>query len=110
MSAFQIYEGSRLPHITATLSDANGVFNLTGYTVEFTGRRQGGDTTIGGAAVVVSASDGTVRYEWDANDTATPGTYLCSWKVTRTSGSLPMYFPSPQTGYITVVIAELLSD
>ncbi len=97
---FYIKEGDRLPYYTATLQDENGdAVNITGNT-GVTFRFRSGQTLISGAGVVVSASAGTVRYEWGASDTLIPGQYDVEVVVAYAGGN--QTFPSAGYGKIEI--------
>lgn len=74
---FQIPQDTLLPILTATLSDANGVINLTGMTVRFQMRLPGSSTLkVDAVATIVSAVGGQVSYTWVGTDTDTTGLYI----------------------------------
>lgn len=85
MSAdFQIPRNTLLPILTATLSDANGVINLTGLTVKFQMRLPGSSVlkVDSAAALVGGGTGGQVSYTWQDMDTDTAGLYLAWFQVT----------------------------
>ncbi len=88
MSDFYIKRGDRLPSLAATLLGADSaVINLTGATVEFHLLAVGGiSLVVSAAAVIVSATLGTVRYDWGASDTTTPGDYYGEFQITFSDG------------------------
>lgn len=113
-----IKSGDRLPSLSATLEDANGVVDLTAATVQFrlatsvaTPDGCGGETYAPGsvvftsAAVVLDPVGGTVRYDWGSNDTATPGFYLGEFVATFSGKS----WSFPTTGFIPVSILRSLT-
>lgn len=96
--------GDLLPIITATLLDRDGdPVNLTEATVTFRMRNHGnGHIAVAGAAaeVVGDATDGNVRYVWQAGDTDQPGEYRAEWIVTIDSKQQTV----PNDGWVPVVI------
>lgn len=80
---FEIFKGEVSPSVADTIR-INGVAeDLTGATVAFRMRPADASTlVVGKNATVVSAADGTVRYDWQAGDTDTAGDYMAWWHVT----------------------------
>ena len=92
------------PPLTASLEHSNGgPEDLAGATVQFVMGLLGRDPVVDGAAVVVDAGKGRVRYNWVAGDTGTAGTYLAEFRVTRNDGSRESF---PNDGYIRIVVLE----
>lgn len=104
MVDFVIKAGDRLPSMSATLSDANGVLNLTGCTVTF--RYAPADKNSITAprdklAVIVDAPNGKVRVDWADGDTNPAGYYEGEFLLTAVGGQ----YTFPNRGYL-----ELLFD
>lgn len=84
--------GNRDPSITETITSDGVAINLTGKTVKAKAREVGSAILlVDETAVIVSAPDGTVRYDWTADDIATDGiladprSALFWWEVTTTA-------------------------
>lgn len=103
METVTIKRNDRAPSIAATLSDADGVIDLTSCTVKFFARlEQTDEIKINGtAAVIVSAAAGTVRYDFAALDVDTAGDYEIEWEITLPSGKKTTV---PNNGYDRLVI------
>jgi len=99
--SFYIKRGDRLPAFTRTLEDAAGAaVDLSGGSVQFRMQPMQGGSLITGAATIVGATTGEVRYNWAAGDTDTIGMFLAEWEVTF-SGSTETF---PNGGYDVVKI------
>lgn len=103
--AFYIKQNDTSPFLLATLKDANeNLIDLTAATVRFHMRRVGStDAVVDGAAIVVNEDQGTVRYEWQAADTAQIGSYQAEFEVTYSGGVIETF---PNNGYIRVEIKD----
>lgn len=103
--AFYIKQNDTSPYMLATLKDANEVaVDISDATVRFHMRPIGSTTvTVDAAAVIVDEDNGIVRYEWDAADTATVGSYQAEFEVTYIEGDIETF---PNNGYIRVEIID----
>lgn len=91
---FYISEDDRLPKLDAILIDGRGdIVDLTGATVEFHMATQAGTNVITADADIVDEDNGHVQYDWQFGDTADPGTYNATFRVTFPSG-LKQTFPN----------------
>jgi hypothetical protein len=97
--------GDTAPSLTSTLRDGDGVVvNLTGATVKLLMRKVGSRLTkVNAAAVVVSPSGGTVRYDWVAADVDEAGMYDAEWEVTFTGGAKESF---PNGRHLKVLFTE----
>lgn len=103
---FYIKQNDTSPSMLATLQDASGnAVDITGASVRFHLRPISSSTvTVDEAATIVTADEGTVRYDWDAADTDTIGSYQAEFEVTYADASIETF---PNDGYIRV---EIISD
>lgn len=106
MADYVIKRTMRGKAISGTLKDASGPINLTGSTVAFRMVNASDGTVVvnDAAATVVSAVDGTVKYDWGVGDTDTAGEYLGEWTITD-GAALDTLVPSNR--HITI---EILDD
>lgn len=105
MAKYQIKQNDTLPSVEAELLNAdNSVINLTGCTVRFLLATAPGETPKGGAAVITSALQGKVRYDWAASDTAEVGEFLGEFQITFGDGRI---LTVPNGSYIEI---EVVSD
>jgi len=105
--AFIMAEGDLSPIVEKTLQDGAGAaIDLTGaISVTFLAEAiDPGIASIEGAAVVMNAAGGVVRYLWAAGDTAAPGLYRMRWRVVY-SDSKPENFPQAGTDWLEVTPA-----
>lgn len=105
---FYIKAGDTYSPINRTLLDANNApMDISAATgVRFHMQPVHGGTFIDRAAQVVNAAQGTVRYAWQAGDTATPGMYLAEWEVTYAGGATETF---PNGGYDVVLITAAVA-
>lgn len=72
------------PPIKATLKDSTGAaIDLTGCTVRFYAKQQGGVKTINGVCTITSAAGGKVEYAWTSGDVDTAGVFQAEFEITR---------------------------
>ena len=101
MPTFNIKENDTSPAILYALTPTT--VNLGGAAVQFRMRSVGSTTwTLTADAVVVTATvTPTVRYDWDAADTATPGFYEAEFVVTYSDSTVETF---PNSEFITINI------
>lgn len=107
---FYIKEGDRLPAITGTVKDGDGVeVNLTGCTAKFIMSLVPGGTPVVNAAASILAGIPPVgypcrlSYAFLAGETDVSATYYAEFEVTFPGGVLETF---PNNGYISVVIGK----
>ena len=109
MADFTIKAHDRLPSIQADLFDSLGspAPLISATSVRFVMRLASGGAApkVNAPAVIVDAVKGTVRYDWVAADTDTPGTYQGEWAVLYTGG-LPRTYP-PDTYHSVDIVNDL---
>lgn len=92
--------------VTAILKDADGTaVDITGSSVVFNMRLEGSDTAkvSRGAATIVSAAAGSVKYTFSGTDTDTIGSYDAEFEVTYGDGTVETF---PSRGYFKVKIED----
>lgn len=101
MPTFNIKENDTSPAILYALTPTS--VNLGAAAVQFRMRSVGSTTwTLTADAVVVTATvTPTVRYDWDAADTATPGFYEAEFVVTYSDSTVETF---PNSEFITINI------
>lgn len=101
-------QGDTYTTFTASITDAAGnAVNLTGASVKFVARSLTAVAPyINATATITNASTGAVSYTPTATDTANAGTFMVSWVVTTSGGSVLTY---PTDGYQELVIEENLT-
>ena len=98
VTKFYIKQNDTAPAITATLYENSVAVDLTGATVKF---HMG--SIVDAAATVVSASEGKVKYQWQATDTATVGEYNAEFEVTFSDGTIETF---PNDGFLRIIITS----
>jgi hypothetical protein len=103
--AFNLKQNDTSPSIQTTLLDGNGFpVDISGNLgVTFHMRNSEGTVIIDTAATVVTPGFGIVRYDWDAADTATSGTFQAEFEVTYSDGKVETF---PNASYIEVIITD----
>lgn len=105
-NTFYIKVNDTGPAIEEILSDEDGVLNLSGADVEFHLKRSADDVKVSSPAIIVSALEGHVRYEWIDGDTDERGTFLREWQITFASGEV-VTVPNNIRGYPVKIVQEL---
>lgn len=102
---FYIKQNDTSPAMLATLQDADGnAVNVNAGSVRFHMRAIGSTTVIvDAAATIVDGVNGLVRYNWDATDTDTIGSYQAEFEVTYSDGTIETF---PNNSYIRVEIID----
>lgn len=102
---FYIKQNDTGPSIRAALKNVDGVaVSLAGATVRFHMRKLGSATAkVSAAATIISATDGTVEYDWIAADTNTVGTYQAEFQVTYSDLSVETF---PNATYLKVKVID----
>lgn len=107
MATFKIKQNDTSPSILTQLLDgASAAVNITGATSVRFHMRQAADpktVIIDEDATIVTAIDGTVRYDWDAADTATAGEYEAEFEITYATGEIETF---PNDTYIKVSVID----
>lgn len=107
MMAFTIKQNDTSPALQATLQDYAGTaINLVGATVRFHMKGLDGSVVVDAPMTVVSGVNGIVRYNWQAADTDTAGTYSAEFEVTYLDLSIETF---PNTDNIAIVITPELN-
>ena len=102
--SFYLKQNDTSPNIQAQLLDGDGFpIDVSLATVRFHMRDATGTVIIDEPAVILSATDGTVEYGWDAADTATAGPFQAEFEVTYESGKIETF---PNASYIEIVITD----
>lgn len=106
--AFIIKQGDTSPSLTARLVTAdNQPANLAGASVIFHFRKtRGGASAISASAAIVDAATGSVRYDWQAGDTANFGEFEGEFEVTYADGNIETF---PNEGYIDISVSEQIA-
>lgn len=101
-------QGDTYPTLVAYLQMGNGKpINLNGAAVKLKVKDFTGGFLLDKAVTVRNAATGLVEYEWEPEDTDTPGRYNMEFEVTRADGKIVSV---PNDGYITLNIVDELGD
>jgi hypothetical protein len=107
MMAFTIKQNDTSPALQATLKDYAGTaISLIGASVRFHMKDLSGSVIVDAAMTITNASGGVVRYNWQAADTDTAGTYSAEFEVTYSDLSVETF---PNTDNIAIVITPELN-
>ena len=107
MMAFTIKQNDTSPALQATLQDYAGTaISLVGATVRFHMKGLDGSLAIDSPMTITNAAGGVIRYNWQATDTDTAGTYNAEFEVTYSDLSVETF---PNTGNIAIVITPELN-
>ena len=101
IATFHLKQNDTSPALLYRLDPA---VNLAGASVVFNMRpRGGGEAVVDRAAASIEGdpSDGVVRYDWDAQDTAAAGRFEAEFEVTYTDGTVETF---PNADFIVVNI------
>lgn len=101
---FYLKRNDTSPSIRMKLLPKSDV-DLTGAVVVFNMRDAAGTVKVnrGAAFVVTATGDPEVRYDWQAADTDTAGTFYGEFEVTYSGGGVETF---PNTDVITITIDE----
>jgi hypothetical protein len=84
--------------------DTDTPINLTGATVKlFIRKADGTGSPLSRTVTIVTAANGTVRYEWDPADTADVGDFVMEYQITFGDGKIATV---PTEGYLTLSIID----
>lgn len=107
MMAFTIKQNDTSPALQATLQDYAGTaINLVGATVRFHMKSLDGSIVVDAPMTITNAAGGVVRYNWQAADTDTVGTYYAEFEATYSDASIETF---PNTDSIAIVITPELN-
>jgi len=105
---FYIKQNDTSPAMLVTLQDGSGTaVDLSGASVRFHMYTQDRSTeVVDAAANLVTPASGVVRYDWDAADTITSGTFIAEFEVTYADSTVETF---PNLNYIKVQITKELA-
>lgn len=105
-TTFYIKQNDTAPSIQGTLKDGNNrVRSLTSASaVRFNMKDENGNIMVDNAnCVIVNASSGIVRYDWQVGDTTSIGINYCEFEVTYLNGQIETF---PNGSDLKVIIKE----
>jgi hypothetical protein len=106
MADFTIKQGDTSPALEATLKDRDGnAVNLTGASVQFHLATTRYKNIVDATGTLVNASEGKVKYEWQADDTSQHGDFFAEFEVTYADSTVETF---PNDGYISVEVKRHL--
>lgn len=107
-NVFVIKQNDTLPVLKMQLLDSsNNPINLDLCGIVFIMANYKGEVVLTKQAEIVDINAGIVQVNWDANDTANVGDYLCEIKVSMPDGNR---ITIPTDEYIYVMVIEELSE
>lgn len=102
--------GDVLPPLDCTLSDADGAFDFSNYTVRFVMRSSGNDiiadATTDDDVSVLSSTAGRVRMNFGSSHVEPAGNYYAEWELEDPSGQRLTF---PNADHISIVLKPELS-
>lgn len=89
MTDLQMIENDTAPSVFGHITDDNGDVDLTGCTVRFQMREDIDNRyAVDAVAVIVTAGEGQVRYDWAAGDANLIGNFDVRWRILFPDGSI----------------------
>lgn len=94
MADYTLKQGDRLPVISAVLKDSAGAaVDLTGATAKLNIVDDAGTAVSRTATISATPTDGTITYDWVADDVDVAGSFYFEYEITFPSG-LKQTFPN----------------
>ena len=110
MADFTIGQGARKPDLTFQLLENGAAMNLSNATnVTLRAMKADGTTGFTGTCTLTSASLGKGKYEFGANDTASPGEYRVAF-IVDDGLSTEQFVPTARVASIEVVASFTLDS
>lgn len=101
---FYIKQNDTKPYLTVYLSHDGVAQDLTGASVVF---HMNTTTPVSAAAVIDSAADGKVSYQWAATDTTEVGVFSGEFQVTYSDSTVETFPNRPADELVITITAEL---